>query len=410
MERNTGIWLSAIGMVTLVALCPACHRDSIEQDLKEKSQQALQRANLPDWIVTIQGLDATLNGPKDQAAHARAVVAQVPGIWDVQLLERPSVTPTSSPSSPPTPERVEPMKLDPPPSPVTSPSTSPWTLPTPADSSLPPDSTAPSPTPLPAGKPTGLVQVLAYEGNVYLRGVYPTEESRQRALQAARATFGARVVRDETALSGTDEELGWPEEVLKGLSALTPVRDLELSAGGDMVTLSGMVRTAAQRQKLAGIVKASLPETVTLENRLTLPGETLSPVRPPAESALPPEARKAAQQTLNLIVDAGEVLFATASSRIRPEAYPYLNQLADTLKSQANATIMIGGHTDNQGKEADNRRLSQKRADAVRAYLVARGVPMRQLFAQGFGSTQPVGSNSTDEGRRRNRRIGFVVR
>ncbi|WP_395145991.1 OmpA family protein, partial [Armatimonas sp.] len=131
---------------------------------------------------------------------------------------------------------------------------------------------------------------------------------------------------------------------------------------------------------------------------------------PSASTALPTADRQKAQRLLDGIVGKGEVLFATASSRLQPGAYPYLNQIGEALKSQTTATIVVGGHTDNQGEEPDNRRLSQKRADSVRAYLVARGTPTKHLYAQGYGSSQPITTNTTEEGRRRNRRIGFVVR
>jgi OmpA-OmpF porin, OOP family len=407
MNRTVGKWLSALGLVALMVLCPMCHREPIEQRLKAESSAALVRAGLPEWAknVSFSGFDATLFGPRDQAKQAGSVVrgvlsSQVPWLADIKLLGKKEPNTDASPA----PEA----------SPSAEPSASPEASPTPEPSASPAASPSPAPTARPtalaAGEPTGLVQVLSYEDKVYVRGVYPDDTSRQSAVQAAKAAFGAGAVRDETTLSGKGGTLGWPEETLKSLSALKSVRGLELSAGGDLVTLTGQVGSAAERERLGGIVKASLPATVTLENRLTLAGEKLSTLAPTASAALPEAERKSAQQTLNGVVGSGQVLFATASSRIRPEAYPYLDTISETLKSQTAATIVVGGHTDNQGEESGNRQLSQKRADSVRSYLIARGVPARHLFAQGFGSSQPVANNNSEEGRRRNRRIGFVVR
>ena len=173
---------------------------------------------------------------------------------------------------------------------------------------------------------------------------------------------------------------------------------------------AGSVSSNAERTRLGTALKAALPAGVSLENQLTLAGGT-RPVPEPSESvALPQEERQKAQSTINTVVGTGEVLFTTGSSRIKAEAYPYLNQIAEALTAQSGATVTVGGHTDNAGQETDNRRLSQKRADSVRAYLVARGVPALHLFARGYGSSQPVASNATEEGRYRNRRIGFTVR
>ena len=403
MNTTTGKWLSGLGLVALMILCPVCHREPIEQHLTAQSRAALTKAGLPEWArnVSYSGFDATLFGPSAEATRAGSVVRQtltteVPWLADIKILGKKAAS-----STPATPAATA--------EPSAAPRESPTAAPTP--SPAPKASPAPqaSPLALAAGEATGLVQILSYEGTVYVRGVYPDDASRQSALQAARAAFGSRI-KDETTLSGKGGSLGWPEQALKSLSALKPVRGLELSAGGDLVTLTGQVGSEEEKTKLGGLVKASLPATVTLENRLTLTGESVPVPTPAPAAALPAPERKSAQEKLNAVVGAGEVLFATASSRIRAEAYPYLDSIAGALKSQTTATVVVGGHTDNQGDEGSNRQLSQKRADSVRSYLIARGVPTRHLFAQGFGSSQPIASNVAEEGRRRNRRIGFVVR
>jgi len=71
--------------------------------------------------------------------------------------------------------------------------------------------------------------------------------------------------------------------------------------------------------------------------------------------------------------------------------------------------LNIGGHTDNVGKADMNMKLSQDRADAVKAYLIEKGIDGSRLNATGYGSTQPVGDNKTDKGRALNRRVEFKV-
>src|SRR4029077_12375270 len=65
----------------------------------------------------------------------------------------------------------------------------------------------------------------------------------------------------------------------------------------------------------------------------------------------------------------------------------------------------IGGHTDNKGKKVFNQKLSEKRANSVKDYLVKRGVPGDQMTAKGYGFEQPIDTNKTDEGRENNRRV-----
>ncbi len=74
------------------------------------------------------------------------------------------------------------------------------------------------------------------------------------------------------------------------------------------------------------------------------------------------------------------------------------------------ATVEVAGHTDGDGEDAFNQALSEKRAQAVVNYLVKAGLPADRFNAVGFGSTQPIASNGTDEGKAQNRRIEFLVR
>ena len=74
------------------------------------------------------------------------------------------------------------------------------------------------------------------------------------------------------------------------------------------------------------------------------------------------------------------------------------------------AAIEVAGHTDGDGEDAFNQALSEKRAQAVVNYLVRAGLPADRFTTVGFGSTQPIASNGTDEGKAQNRRIEFLVR
>ena len=110
-----------------------------------------------------------------------------------------------------------------------------------------------------------------------------------------------------------------------------------------------------------------------------------------------------------VITLSGGVLFATGQATILPGAQAQLNQVADALKTQAEHHFTVEGHTDNQGTDAINNDLSNRRANAVRDYLIVRGVSADAITAQGFGSTRPVADNRTTEGRAMNRRVEIVV-
>ena len=104
----------------------------------------------------------------------------------------------------------------------------------------------------------------------------------------------------------------------------------------------------------------------------------------------------------------GGLLFDTGSDRLRPESTPTLQDLARTMERHGDLRVRIEGHTDNTGNADANRRLSEQRAQAVRAYLTANGVDGSRIEAQGFGADNPVADNGTPEGRQTNRRVELV--
>lgn len=104
-----------------------------------------------------------------------------------------------------------------------------------------------------------------------------------------------------------------------------------------------------------------------------------------------------------------DLYFDFDKSVILQQSYQTLKQLQDLLNRYPKMRIEIQGHTDSHGASAYNRRLSERRAKAVVDYLVGKGVNPRRLQYKGFGDTQPIATNSTEEGRATNRRVAFVI-
>lgn len=105
-----------------------------------------------------------------------------------------------------------------------------------------------------------------------------------------------------------------------------------------------------------------------------------------------------------------EVTFDSGRDAVKPSFDPELKKLAEFLKRFPETTTVIEGHTDNVGRPAANRALSQKRADAVRNHLIFKfGVTADRLSAKGFGPDRPVATNATPEGRAANRRVVATV-
>jgi outer membrane protein OmpA-like peptidoglycan-associated protein len=103
------------------------------------------------------------------------------------------------------------------------------------------------------------------------------------------------------------------------------------------------------------------------------------------------------------------ILFETGKSELKPESAPTLKEIAAALKAHPDLKVEIQGHTDNVGKPADNLKLSDARAAAVKAALVAQyGASDAQLTTKGYGDTKPAAPNTTAEGRQNNRRVELV--
>jgi OOP family OmpA-OmpF porin len=103
------------------------------------------------------------------------------------------------------------------------------------------------------------------------------------------------------------------------------------------------------------------------------------------------------------------VRFATANAVNDKEAQARLDDLVSKLKGVNLEVIIVVGHTDNVGSAAANQRLSLQRAEAVKKYLVSKGIEPNRIYTEGKGPSQPIADNRTPEGRAKNRRVEIEV-
>ncbi|MCW8128069.1 OmpA family protein [Microbulbifer halophilus] len=113
-----------------------------------------------------------------------------------------------------------------------------------------------------------------------------------------------------------------------------------------------------------------------------------------------------AEETITL----ENVHFELDSATLTPAARNSLQKVVRALRSQPGSAVEIAGHTDNQGNDAYNLKLSQQRANSVRTFLIRNGVDADRLTAKGYGEQQPVESNATESGRAMNRRVEMRFR
>jgi outer membrane protein OmpA-like peptidoglycan-associated protein len=104
-----------------------------------------------------------------------------------------------------------------------------------------------------------------------------------------------------------------------------------------------------------------------------------------------------------------DILFASNSYEINDTIKTVLTEFAEYLRLNSKINVALQGHTDNIGSDQDNLLLSENRAKTVFQFLVSRGINKTRLSFKGYGSTRPISSNNSEEGRSRNRRTVFVV-
>lgn len=103
------------------------------------------------------------------------------------------------------------------------------------------------------------------------------------------------------------------------------------------------------------------------------------------------------------------IFFDLGKAELRSESSPELDRIVTVLNDNPKMVIELGGHTDNTGSKELNSKLSQDRADAVREYLIGKGIEPDRVGSKGFGESKPVATNDTDEGRQQNRRVEFII-
>jgi OOP family OmpA-OmpF porin len=138
------------------------------------------------------------------------------------------------------------------------------------------------------------------------------------------------------------------------------------------------------------------------------PTPEITPAPAPVAAAAPAPAPAPAAVS-SKVTYAADAFFDFDKSVIKPEGKAKLDDLADKVKAINLEVIIAVGHTDSVGSDAYNQKLSLRRSQAVKAYLVSKGIDKTRIYTEGKGEKQPVADNKTKEGRAKNRRVEIEV-
>ena len=139
------------------------------------------------------------------------------------------------------------------------------------------------------------------------------------------------------------------------------------------------------------------------------PKPAVTPPPPPPPKPAPAPAKPAPKPVAEKVTLAADVLFDFDKSVLKPEGKNKLDDLASKVKAINLEVVIAIGHTDSIGSDAYNQKLSVRRAESVKAYMVSKGVEPNRIYTEGKGEKQPVASNKTKEGRQKNRRVEIEV-
>ena len=233
-------------------------------------------------------------------------------------------------------------------------------------------------------------------GTLTLSGYVPDNTVHAALTASAGRKFLEKVVDNLKASVGAPP--GFAAAVVPALGALSRLSTGTLVVSDREVKLSGdALYDAAAAQIRAGLGK-DFPQGFQFK-----PEISVKPAAAPVDHTV-------CQQLLSELLSKGSIHFEPAHAAIDPDSAGLLDRLTETALRCPSTNIEIAGHTDADGNDATNQALSEKRAQAVVDYLVKAGLPGDRFTAVGYGSSQPVASNGTDEGKSQNRRIEFVVR
>jgi OmpA-OmpF porin, OOP family len=216
------------------------------------------------------------------------------------------------------------------------------------------------------------------------------------AQAASRKFFSEKVVDNLKPSIGAPS--GFAAAVVPALGALSRLSTGTLVVSDREVKLSGdALYDAAAAQIRAGLGK-DFPQNFQFK-----PDISVKPASAPVDPTV-------CQQLFAELLGKAKVRFESGQASIDPDSTGLLDRLVEIALRCPTSNIEVGGHTDTDGEDATNQALSEKRAQAVVDYLVKAGLPASRFTAVGYGSTQPVATNDTDDGKAQNRRIEFLVR
>ena len=229
-----------------------------------------------------------------------------------------------------------------------------------------------------------------HANRVVISGTVPDEVTKAALVAKLQDVYGPGEVIDQLSVGDVTTHARWSADISKLVSKrLKAISKGQLRIEGTTVSLRGEVASDALRRAIAGEFAGALNTNYVIRNGLRVTTTRQS---------------KLDQALANRVVE-----FEAGSALLTDSGKLILDDIVGMLKTMDISKIEVIGHTDNVGDPAKNLALSLARADSVKTYLIAQGMASEMIGTSGMGADQPIMPNTTEEGRRRNRRIEFRI-
>ena len=282
----------------------------------------------------------------------------------------------------------------------------------------------------PLASPYIISSISSKKNEIIFIGYLPSEDAHQEVIKKAKEIFKDKVFIDRFKIA-TGAPENWKEITELGFRVLNQVEYGQFKINDNSFNFEGYVKNRKLKEQLVKELTEGKPQNyegtyqIDTDKKLSIP----KPLMPIQESNETNDSNKttiesknselnisssispnlSCQEKFKELLEEHKIHFSYNKSKIRIGSYPTLDSLVNNAKSCPNSHIVIEGHTDSDGERAYNKWLSQKRANAVKRYLISKGIEKSRLKAIGYGESRPLVPNISREAKRKNRRIELKI-
>ena len=357
--------LCAAGLVALIGIGTVERSTAIEAHLKRDITESVL-VDMPDVEVSVDGRDVTLTGSVDSSQERTVLATLVHQRWGVRTVNVQRLRASE----------VAPKTAD-------------------------------------AGTPVGAA------GNA--SGVAPTPSGQNPSGAAVQTTTTVAVLFSTTSVDPNTGQLSGPSAITSLASAsptTLPTTSAPTTTTAPTTTpptttspTTTTPPTTTTATTTTTVARTTIPPTTVAPTTAapTIPPTLIPPTTVPVTVAPSPAQKQLVESAMSEILGPNPIIFDRNVATVSTGSRLTIDLVADLLKANPNVAVRIESYTDNRGTPGGNQKLSERRANSVRAELMSRGVAPTQMTAVGLGEKNPIATNATEEGRIQNRRIEIVV-